>query len=724
VCLVENCFNLQISFRSKGNHKIHDHEQNNWPKMGSTSANDQNHLANNSFDFPVDGANGREANSDVAESLVKESYDEMKGGLAGMGFLWGRLLAWTSGLNGRDPVNESAANIDSTASDAEVTESMRIPKYGIAVCGDSLSKATMIATITKESLMRTIGPGWGFMIFMASVAIFSWLGFSLRLPLLVWFILEFNQTASIVRKFLCSRYGDIFLDVDPAFEVRASAETVGWLNTLISEFWTSPLRNFVAGEGLRMLRGKLTESVLSLFKLDIGEKAPWITAIKVHDPVSGLACGQETLSVDMGLIFDLEPEIVCSIGNVLFFGIRKLHVSASLRFTLAPIFDENKVVGDLKVSLLTKPRLDFEFTGILGFANNILIKYPLQLSLRAASKLMHYPGFLVFPIKGGTPPKGLISAPPLAHGLIRVKVLRAEKINPKVTPLISMWLSRNRPFTLVNLNAENQDYEKFVMEFPLKGKDVTEGMLHVEALNEDMSRSVDGAGQPVPLMKLSVKRLQRRRMRKLAMKLSTCERSRLILFFQFIPVLGDKEAQTRKMPVMQNPLVSQAILSLFIYEVKSKEMLRPFISLIVAGGPASTTAGGSSNEICDFWEHFLFPVHNVATDQVTVSLMDERDGEGEKLGRPRHKRSRIQRVRFEKEVDESSADPVAFVPNYGKQYLLGRATVNMEYFTGKKQVLPLECPSHSCQHHVVLAGQIRYLASSSKNQISTVKKAL
>ncbi len=569
-----------------------------------------------------------------------------------------------------------------------------------------------------------------------TVVLLSHMGFGWMLFALGWFFLEADHIKLCVESILCRRFGTlIFRSINPGFVINANIETAGWLNDLLKVMWTRCFRNFIRAnvEGIindrieRKIGWIATHPVLShlfllpsVVALDPGPNPPWITGIKTHEPSPKIdEAGKESLFVDIGVMIELRPNIVVALGKFFYFGIRAFSFCGPFRIYLAPVFDEDKMIGDLYLSALHPPLLDYHFNGLLGFLNMACIKVPVNFIVGRIFKFVEYPYHFRIPIQGFPPNmREYMFVPTVPRGLMRVKVLRAENVSLSRTPLLSVWLTRNRPYNIMSLAAgackvkekgQVRKFRNFVTEFPISDKDVESHTITVEPINKELGVCTDYKGNVIPSLDIPLKKLVESKKRKLAMKLGKRgSAGKLVIFFQFIAAESDKPTSASRLPVSDNPLYSQAILSLIIHQVKSSEALvSPFVSIVAAGSPASTTTMGPPNKICDFSEHFMFPIHNYETDKVTFSLMDT----FEKLalhGLPNHQRSVVHNIKVENLEANDIHEPCDGKKPRGKYYLFGRKTVNIEEFTGSIQVFHFIChPSE--RHEVTVVAKLYFL---------------
>ena len=177
--------------------------------------------------------------------------------------------------------------------------------------------------------------------------------------------------------------------------------------------------------------------------------------------------------------------------------------------------------------------------------------------------------------------------------------------------------------------------------------------------------------------------------------------SKIVIQVNFIPLMLHGELHPPK--ANDEPLVSHAVLAVFLYEVQSIGARKPFISMEASGGPASTSTVGRSNENYEYGEYFLFPIHDVQTDKVSISLLDEMNSLDTI---PPRRISKIRRFKFENRNNAHNTDKQS--TEHEQYVLLGRKSLNLEDFTGFKQIVELESDPRET-HKVVVAGKLHYL---------------
>jgi len=176
----------------------------------------------------------------------------------------------------------------------------------------------------------------------------------------------------------------------------------------------------------------------------------------------------------------------------------------------------------------------------------------------------------------------------------------------------------------------------------------------------------------------------------------------LHLVLQFVPLLEEAVSLPKELRIPADPRVSQAILTILLFEVQMSHLVKPMIVLEVSGRGPATSSPGQLALNWEFAEEFLIPIHCVRSDKVTLSLVDY----NAQVGVANRYCAKI------KDFIADSDDPQT-VKKYQRErhYLLGKRVFDVigeEGFTGFKQQIDLYS-SEGGIYKVILKGRLFYL---------------
>ena len=198
----------------------------------------------------------------------------------------------------------------------------------------------------------------------------------------IWFL--FNDIYStrmikvLSRRFGLWHLGPINDDIGKAFHLNPESETVEWLNFILKQVWDliskylqrSEVNNVLNNEISGIWNAKVPNWLKYYIKsppyiqtMKLGNQKPWITSIKTYDHEDYERC----LAMDIGIVFHINPDIKLAFNKFLIIGLSQLKFNTTFRIVIAPILKDLTTFGEIQISILKKPDINFETFGILGF---------------------------------------------------------------------------------------------------------------------------------------------------------------------------------------------------------------------------------------------------------------------------------------------------------------------------------------------------------------------
>ncbi len=558
------------------------------------------------------------------------------------------------------------------------------------------------------------------------IMILSFFRFCVAWLIFVYIVIEGYQIYMMSRKLVCEKLNLPNHDpVDPAFILNPEIETVGWMNKLIKGLWTTCLRSF-AKRDLKRAINRILRKKSKKFKenkylkylkpkileLDIGEYSPQITGLKTYaSEINLLNSSDESLTLDIGVIMHLKPRILVSINNNFSFGIHEVQLDAPMRFRFVPLLRDKTFFGQVQFSFLLPPVLNFQFSGVFGCLCLSMIKPIILNSIQEAFKYVLHPHKLVIPNPLVDDFRNHTLAISKPIGLLRVNLKEGAHLKPGDMPVCCVFIAQSDPYVVLRLGpkAEKTPVIKknlmpnwnHICEFPVTDLDVKYRELKLNVLDFDWGFWTDD--DPLGFTTISVAEIVRRKQVDEWYRLGEGGDGTLHLLVQYVPLEVDKIPENPRIPA--DPRVSQGVLVILLYEVQMSHLCKPMIVFEVSGRPPSTSSPGQLSENWEFAEEFIFPIHNVKTDKMTISLVDY-----EAKVTVRAVTGRM--CQSVKDFIASSDDPQS-IKEYQRErhYLLGEKTMDLEGhdgFTGFKQQINLESGEGGI-YHVILIGRLHYL---------------
>ncbi len=569
---------------------------------------------------------------------------------------------------------------------------------------------------------------------LAAIVVLSFFRFCIAWLLFVFVIVEGYSIYFMARKLVCDKLRLPYREpVDPAFILTPEMETVGWINMLLRGLWRTCLREFVRRD-LRtalnhVLRNKSKEwkkknSFLSrlrprVLEMDIGPEAPKVTGVKTYaSEINLLNSSDDSLTLDVGVIFHVKPGVLASLNRNFSFGLHELQLDAPMRFRFVPLLRDRTFFGEVQFSFLLSPIVDFELSGILGFLSLSMVKPVVLYSVHEAFKYVLYPHKIIIPnpLVDNFKQHTLTISKPL--GLLRVNLKEGTNLEPNDMPVCCVFVAQSDPYVLLRLGprAEKTPVIKknmsprwnHICEFPITQQDVDFRELKLSVLDFDWGFWKED--EPLGFTTISVAQVYKRKQVDEWYRLGEGGDGTLHLFIQFVPLESAKIPESPRIPA--DPRVSQAILVILLYEVQMSHLCKPMIVFEVSGRPPATSTPGQLSENWEFAEEFLFPIHNVRTDKVTISLVDYNAKVTVRAVTGRMCQSMKDFI--------ADADDPTVVKEYQRErhYLLSEKTMDVEGsdgFTGYKQQINLESGEGGI-YHVILIGRLHYLKNQEYEQ--------
>ena len=162
--------------------------------------------------------------------------------------------------------------------------------------------------------------------------------------------------------------------------------------------WVGEVLSLLSPQVAKMATGSLKrelESVVEITKMELGEKRPVITNMKVHKE-------QYEEALKIVIDFDLEylgdSNIEVSVMGT-YSSVRDVHVEGKVRVILTPIMKCLPLVGGIQFFFRTIPFIGFDLEGLADIADHGFMKKKIKKSIQnGLVKRFVYPERMVVPI--------------------------------------------------------------------------------------------------------------------------------------------------------------------------------------------------------------------------------------------------------------------------------------------------------------------------------------
>ncbi len=526
--------------------------------------------------------------------------------------------------------------------------------------------------------------------------------------LLAWVLMEGFELYHLVKRIYSARTGlPYFQDIETAFVLNPKCETVSWLNVAVRALWCRCFQGFVRNS-LRMclnelLRRRLREwkksylyrfLIPDLTDLDLGTTAPWITAVESYvSEINLLGGSHETFTVDLGVVCTLRCNLKVTLFlHVMEIGIREVKFNAPMRIRFLPLLRDETVFGQLQISLLGVPTLEYETFGLLGFLSFPFVRKMMLSLLKEVTSFFCYPQKIIIPNPCVEKFRRHTIVPTRPLGLLRLHL--AEAKNLKTQPNIGVFcafVNRSDPYVIVRLGPQAEKTKvvrressprwNHVFEFPINRQDYDFRELKFYALDFEWGFWTED--KPIGFTCISVKKIVAEGTYDHWYILGEGGEGKLHVQTQFVPILS-RLPKVLYLTVSQDQRKSQAILSFLVFEVQMNHLCKPMVVLEVSGRKAVTSSHGQLSENWEFAEEFFIPVNDIKKDKLTLSLVDY---DSKKSFRQATKRFCKTLQKF---ISESEDPQVVKTYNRGNHFLLGETIVDIDSgFTGQRQIINL-----------------------------------
>ena len=225
-------------------------------------------------------------------------------------------------------------------------------------------------------------------------------------------------------------------------EAEPEVEDADWVRNLLEQLWPNVniflirlISFYCPNCSLDQIVGPINQlAKLEIKSLYLGERVPKITGIHVMNR----GVRREDLIIDCELTFDsdlnieikglklisIETKIKCSLISGKYFidfGIKWFYFKAKTRILLTPLFRDLPVVGNVQISFLEKPKINWKFTGLLTIMNWDFVKNCVTC---VVSYFFENPHYFVINLAKILPIKEMKLKEPI--GLLRVEVMSAK----------------------------------------------------------------------------------------------------------------------------------------------------------------------------------------------------------------------------------------------------------------------------------------------------------
>ena len=509
-------------------------------------------------------------------------------------------------------------------------------------------------------------------------------------------------------------------DVDHVFFMDPEVETVGWFNKILGKLWLESLRGLASRDIKQLvnkfINNKLTKMEKSVwwFKwikspkfvdLDIGQTHPWVTGISIYtDAGESHNRLAKSITMDVGVIAHLLPTINLMMNKYLVMGLERFKFAGIVRIRLNPILRDLHLIGNVNVSLMDLPTIDYQFTGLLACLNFPPIKYLCRQLVKEVFSLMVYPAFIEIPFMDKETIERSVLTPSAPIGVLRTEIVEGRGLSAADLPLIFTYWKQSDPYVHLAFGAyvsQSQVVRKtlnpkwnFVRDLPITERDYLYREIHLSVMDWDWGPCKED--DVLGFTSVSIKR---------AVDITRLDdwfalgqgEGEVHLRLRFVPIGGFDDVP-RKLCTFH----CQAVFSVLIFEVNMSEgeVYRPMVVVELSGHPAKTTSKGHAGKNWEVAEEFMFSVHDVATDKLTLTLVN--------ADKTVSSYSRVIRAVMVVLTDPNDADKEdASGPLKGYERI-AEATVDLAHFNGNKQKINL-VPDAAGSYSVTVTGSLHYV---------------
>ncbi|XP_041438434.1 extended synaptotagmin-1 isoform X1 [Xenopus laevis] len=266
----------------------------------------------------------------------------------------------------------------------------------------------------------------------------------------------------------------------PSWVSFPDTEKAEFLNKMVAQMWP-----FIGQYLEKLLTDSIAPTIrasnphLSTFyftKINLGEKAPKVTGVKVHTEFDKK---QIILDLHLSYVGDIEVNVevkkyFCKAG------IKGMQLHGMLRVILEPLIGDVPIIGAITLFFIRRPVLDINWTGLTN-----LLDIP-GLNVMSDTMVMDIiSGFLVLPNRLAIPLTSNLHVAelrsPLPRGIVRIHLLEARDLSAKDLQLKGLFAGKSDPYAIVRVGTQvfnsqvinenlnpvwNEMYEVIVHEVP------------------------------------------------------------------------------------------------------------------------------------------------------------------------------------------------------------------------------------------------------------------
>ncbi len=541
------------------------------------------------------------------------------------------------------------------------------------------------------------------------IAIAAELGLTVTWTFLAWVLMEGLEIYVLLKKIGSSKAGlPYYQDIETAFVLNPECETVSWLNVAVQAIWRQCLRGFVR-DSVRYCINELLRRRLKAWKksylyrcfipditdIDLGNNPPWITAVQSYvSEVNYLDSSHDSFTIDVGVICALK----CNIKVTLFFhvieiGIREIKFNAPVRIRFLPLLRDETIFGQLQISILRSPTIEYETFGLIGFLSFPFVRKLMLSLLREMSTLFRYPHKIIIPNPCVESFKEHTVTPNRPLGLLRLHLSEAKNLVTQANlGVFCTCVNRADPYVIVRLGTQAEKTKvvhresspswEHTFEFPINQQDYDYREVKFYVLDFEWGFWTDD--KPMGFTCIGIKKIMQRGSYDHWYVLGEGGKGRLHIKSEFIPILN-KLPKRLHLAVSKDQRQSQAILGFLLFEVQMNHLCKPMVVLELSGRKAVTSTHGQLSENWEFAEEFFIPVNDVKRDKLTVSLVDFDSKKSFKRTTRKFCKT------LQKFISESEDPQVVKTYNRENHYLLGEKILDIDSgFTGQRQIITLD----------------------------------
>jgi hypothetical protein len=581
---------------------------------------------------------------------------------------------------------------------------------------------------------------------------------SITWALLMWVLLEGFALGRLLKRMVTKATGFPYnQEVDRAFVLDPECETVAWMNDVTKCLWDKCLRGFFR-TSLKACLNELLKRKFSTWSrhalwrsfvpqvtyLELGEKPPWVTAMKAYVSESNLfSYCLESATLDFGIVCAIQCNLQASIAYIFRIGIRELMVNAPFRLRMIPLLRcvswpfhsrsehdllyncgslpprDEALFGQIQLSFLSMPNIFYHTYGLAGVMAFPFIR-PLCLgSLKQVASFLIYPLKLVLPNPLVEAFKDHTIFPVSPWGILRVRVVEAldlpdvgnlGKCPFKVDPYVILKLGPQAEKSSV-MHKDSRPQWNEIFEFTVTEQDYRHRELKVYVLDFEWGFWTDD--HAIGFTSVSVKNAVKTKKSDQWYVLGQGIQGRIRLQISYVPIMLNTPPVI-PLTVPRNPRESQAILEVLAFEVRTSHLCKPMLVFQASGRKAVTTSHGQLSNNWEFAEEFYIPIHDVDKDTLTISLVD--------YEAKRSVKAVTQKVcKTMKNFIAESDDPQVVKPySRGSNYLLGEIILDLQDFTGQRQQIELHSDVGGI-YKIIVIGRLYFLTSNIHEELTKMR---